>query len=266
MWLYIKRAINDADRAKNAYDEGRTKVAEVSKLFQDHSAMVGEKEAVGRLAAKVERRVYEVERQAKDAEDSLAEKYAALEVANEVVQVVLDDWERTRAREVDLAFRQIIAHYCSSEEFTILLDKEVDLEMADLICHFKRFNPGQKLNLNFTGDFPPLPEEVTEESIEAYEGEDAISAVAKDDDAGVAAWVLPYTLCFLFSSSFRICNFKWHLVPILFQICSIHIFVLVTMLSQFIYLFYYCCQPQVIGGVYYTIEALSRRRVDRSIY
>ena len=45
--------------------------------------------------------------------------------------------------------------------------------MADLLYRFKRYNPGQKLNLNFAADPPPLPEGLTEEMIEDYDGEDA---------------------------------------------------------------------------------------------
>ncbi|CAL8091857.1 unnamed protein product [Prunus armeniaca] len=45
--------------------------------------------------------------------------------------------------------------------------------MVDLIYRFKRYNLGTKLNLNFIADPPPLPEGVTEEMIEEYEGEDA---------------------------------------------------------------------------------------------
>ncbi|BBH09468.1 hypothetical protein Prudu_021973 [Prunus dulcis] len=63
--------------------------------------------------------------------------------------------------------------YRSFGEFTTLLDKEVGSEMADLLYRFKRYNPGQKLNLNFAADPPPLPEGLTEEMIEDYEGEDA---------------------------------------------------------------------------------------------
>ncbi|CAL2270929.1 unnamed protein product [Prunus armeniaca] len=66
--------------------------------------------------------------------------------------------------------------YRSSVEFTALLDKEVGLEMVDLIYCFKRFNPGHKLNLNFVADPPLLPKGVTEEMIEDYEGEDAYPA------------------------------------------------------------------------------------------
>ncbi|CAL8168183.1 unnamed protein product [Prunus armeniaca] len=67
--------------------------------------------------------------------------------------------------------------YRSSEEFTALLDKEVGLKMADLIYRFKCFNPDHKLNLNFVADPSPLPEGVTEEMIEDYEGEDAYPTV-----------------------------------------------------------------------------------------
>ncbi|CAL2230104.1 unnamed protein product [Prunus armeniaca] len=45
--------------------------------------------------------------------------------------------------------------------------------MGNLLYCFKRYNPGQKLNLNFIADPPRLPEGITEEMIEDYEGEDA---------------------------------------------------------------------------------------------
>ncbi|CAL8119566.1 unnamed protein product [Prunus armeniaca] len=45
--------------------------------------------------------------------------------------------------------------------------------MANLLYRFKRYNRGQKLNLNFIADPDSLPEGITEEMIEDYEGEDA---------------------------------------------------------------------------------------------
>ncbi|CAL2266624.1 unnamed protein product [Prunus armeniaca] len=59
--------------------------------------------------------------------------------------------------------------------------------MADLLYRFKRFNPGQKLNLNFVVDPPPLPEGITEEMIEDYEGEDASEDVTAIEGPAVAA-------------------------------------------------------------------------------
>ncbi|CAL8992684.1 unnamed protein product [Prunus brigantina] len=89
--------------------------------------------------------------------------------------------------------------FCQSTEFSILLDKEVGAEMADLLYRFKRYNPGRKLNLNFIADPPPLSDGLTEETIEDYEGEDApeealavegsvpAKATADADDEGAAA-------------------------------------------------------------------------------
>lgn len=71
--------------------------------------------------------------------------------------------------------------------FTILIDQEVGLEMVDLVFRFKRFNPGQKLNLNFAEDFPPLPKGVTKEMVEAYEGEGAPAAEDKTTNAEAPA-------------------------------------------------------------------------------
>lgn len=85
----------------------------------------------------------------------------ALEAA---VRVVLEEIERSRAAEVEAAVRKAVRQYRSS----VLLDKEVGLEIVDLVYRFKHFNPGQKLNLNFDVDPPPLPEGVIEEMIEDY--------------------------------------------------------------------------------------------------
>lgn len=46
MQLFVKRAINAAERAKRAYDDGRLKVAEAGKLLQDHSKLAEDKNAV----------------------------------------------------------------------------------------------------------------------------------------------------------------------------------------------------------------------------
>ncbi|CAL8115899.1 unnamed protein product [Prunus armeniaca] len=65
--------------------------------------------------------------------------------------------------------------------------------MAGLLYRFKRYNAGQKLNLNFIANPPSLPEGMTEEMIEDYEGEDApekahvVEAATEESPAEAAA-------------------------------------------------------------------------------
>ncbi|XP_034197670.1 uncharacterized protein LOC117613133 [Prunus dulcis] len=169
MWLCVKRAISAAERVKKAYDDGRAKVAEAGKALQDHAHLLKEKEAAERQALASGGKVEEMR-------VALAATQAAArdaEAASEAVQVALEESERTKAAEIEAAVRSAIQGYRSSEEFTALLDKEVGSKMADLLYRFKRYNPGKKLNLNFSADPPPLPEGLTEDMIEEYEGEDA---------------------------------------------------------------------------------------------
>ncbi|CAL8174198.1 unnamed protein product [Prunus armeniaca] len=58
--------------------------------------------------------------------------------------------------------------------------------MTDLLYRFKRYNPGKKLNLSFIADPPPLPEGMTEEMIEDYEGEDAPEDAPADAEEATA--------------------------------------------------------------------------------
>ncbi|CAL2237955.1 unnamed protein product [Prunus armeniaca] len=85
--------------------------------------------------------------------------------------------QQVQASEAKLAEMTVVWSLRSQQQrmpkFSILLDKEVGSEMVDLLYRFKRYNPGQKLNLNFIANPPPLPEGMTEEIIEDYEGEDA---------------------------------------------------------------------------------------------
>ncbi|CAL2256552.1 unnamed protein product [Prunus armeniaca] len=183
MWLCVKRAISATERAKKAYEDGCAKVAKLGKALQDHAHLLKEKQAT--------------ERQVKASEAKLAEMRAALdaavtaakdvEAAKEAMQVALEDSERAKAVEIKAAVREVIRGYRSSDKFTALLDNEVGSEMADLLYRFKRFNPGQKLNLSFATDPPPLSEGVTEEMIEDYEGEDAPEDVTAIESPAVAA-------------------------------------------------------------------------------
>lgn len=142
---------------QKAYDNGCPKVAEVDKVLQDHANLLKNKEAL--------------ERQLKALEDKLAEMKGALEASVNAAKEVETTKEGVRVvLEIEVAVREAVSLYQSSEEFTILLDNEVSLEMMDLIYRFKRFNPGQKLNLNFVADPPLLPEGLTKEMIEEYEG------------------------------------------------------------------------------------------------
>ena len=176
MWLCVKRAISAAEKAKRAYDDGRAKVAEAGKAIQAHAQLMKEKEAA-------ERRALASEAMAGEARAELEAVRAALEAAraaardaeavSEAIQDAMQESERTKAAEVEAAVKTAIQGYRSSEEFAALLDGEVGSEMADMLYRFKRYNPGQKLNLNFAADPPPLPEGITEEMIEDYDGEEA---------------------------------------------------------------------------------------------
>ncbi|CAL9017677.1 unnamed protein product [Prunus brigantina] len=139
MWLLVKRALNAAERAKKAYEDGRAK--------KDLRA---------------------AERQVKSYEATFAEMTAALESAKLSAREAL---EAKEAVQVALEIEAAIRGYRRSSEFSVLLDSEVGEEMAGLIYRFKRYNPGKKLNLNFIADPPSLPEGITEEMIDEYEGE-----------------------------------------------------------------------------------------------
>ncbi|CAL9020940.1 unnamed protein product, partial [Prunus brigantina] len=153
MWLCMKWTITTAECTKKAYEGGRVKGAEAGKALQDHAHLLRDKQAA--------------ERQVKASEAKLAKITAALETALVAIKDV----------QVAKGAVQAIRGYRSSEEFTVLLVKEVGSEMADLLYRFKRYNPGRKLNLNFIADPPPLPEGLTEEMIKDYEGEDSLEEV-----------------------------------------------------------------------------------------
>ncbi|CAL8175093.1 unnamed protein product [Prunus armeniaca] len=143
IWLLMKRTISATERAKKAYDDGSAKASE---------AKLAEMRVVLDFAVTM----------AKDAK-----------AAKGAVQAALEESERAKAVEIDAAVREAIRGYRTSEEFTVLLDNEVGSEMADLHYRFKRFNPGQKLNLNFEGGDAP-------EEASAAEGP-AITEGARDE-------------------------------------------------------------------------------------
>ncbi|CAL8090632.1 unnamed protein product [Prunus armeniaca] len=153
MWLCMKRAIN----------------AEAGKVIQDHANLAKDLQAAERQVRVYESKFADLSSALESAQLSAKE---ALE-AKEAVEVALEESERTKASEIEAAVQEAIQKYRYSPDFSTLLDKEVGSEMVDLIYRFKRYNPGTKLNLNFIADPPPLPEGVTEEMIEEYEGEDA---------------------------------------------------------------------------------------------
>ncbi|CAL2239747.1 unnamed protein product [Prunus armeniaca] len=178
--LQASRAINAAEKAKKAYEDGRAKVAEAGKAIQAQANLAKDMQAT--------------ERQVKAYQAKLGELSAALESAQllakeareskKAIQVAFEESERVRASEIEAAVQEAIGRYRRSTEFSTLLDKEVGLEMADLVYRFKRYNPGKKLNLNFIADPPPLPEGITEEMIEEYKGEDATEEVPADPERG----------------------------------------------------------------------------------
>ena len=172
MWLCVKRAISAAERAKRAYDDGRAKVAEAGKALQEHAQLLKEKEAAERQALASEAKA----EQMRAALEAARAASRDAEAVSEAIQDALQESERTKAAEIEAAVQSAVQGYRSSAEFTTLLDKEVGSEMADLLYRFKRYNPGQKLNLNFAADPPPLPEGLTEEMIEDYEGEEVTAA------------------------------------------------------------------------------------------
>ncbi|CAL8164404.1 unnamed protein product [Prunus armeniaca] len=106
--------------------------------------------------------------------------------SKEAIQVAFEESERARASEIKAAVQEAIQGYRQSSEFTTLLDKEVGSKMVDLLYRFKRYNPRNKLNLNFIADPPSLPKGMTEEMIEDYEGEDAPEEAPADADEAAA--------------------------------------------------------------------------------
>ncbi|CAL2271963.1 unnamed protein product [Prunus armeniaca] len=112
---------------------------------------------------------------------------AAVMTAKEAVQAAWEESERAKAAEIEVAVREAIRGYRSPDEFTALLDNEVGSEMANLLYRFKRFNPGQKLNLNFAADPPSLLEGIREEMIDDYEGEDAPEVATASEVRGEAS-------------------------------------------------------------------------------
>ncbi|CAL8167553.1 unnamed protein product [Prunus armeniaca] len=147
MWLGMKRAINVAAHIQKKYEDSRDKIVEAGKLIQDADRHA--KENAARIA-ELSSKLVEAER-------------AAVEAAKEAVL-------RSRATEVEEVKKKAVVEYRSSEAFTMLLDKE-------------RFNTDKKLNLNFLQGPPPLPRRVTEETVEAYFGEDVDANSSSGSDS-----------------------------------------------------------------------------------
>lgn len=120
-------------------------------MLQDQANLIKDKEAVKWQVKVADEKLVEIKRNLELAMQIAREA----EAAKEVVQVALEETKRSKAAEVEGAVKEAVRQYQSSEEFIVLLEKEVGLEMVDLIYCFKRFSPGQKLNLNFAAYFPP---------------------------------------------------------------------------------------------------------------
>ncbi|KAL6292538.1 hypothetical protein ACE6H2_000680 [Prunus campanulata] len=169
MWLYAKRAVNAAERHQKRFKECRSKVADGEKLVQE----------AGRLAEQNAAKIAELSSKVAATELELL----AAQEAKAAVEVALDAAERSHGGEVEEAKVKAVADYRMSEEFTLLVDKEVMEQCDDFVYRFKRYNADKRLNLNFLRDPPPLPEGVTEEMVEAYKGEDAEPTEADDTES-----------------------------------------------------------------------------------
>ncbi|CAL9030992.1 unnamed protein product, partial [Prunus brigantina] len=60
MWLCMRRAINAAERAKKAYEDGRSKVADAGKVLQEHANLLKDKAALERQLAATEDKLDEL--------------------------------------------------------------------------------------------------------------------------------------------------------------------------------------------------------------
>ncbi|KAL6288102.1 hypothetical protein ACE6H2_012492 [Prunus campanulata] len=169
IWLCAKRAVNAAERHQKRFEECRSKVADGEKLVQE----------AGRLAEQNAAKIAELSSKVAATELELL----AAQEAKVAVEVALDAAERSHGREVEEAKVKAVADYRMSEEFTLLVDKEVMEQCDDFVYRFKWYNADKRLNLNFLRDPPPLPEGVTEEMVEAYKGEDAEPAEADDTES-----------------------------------------------------------------------------------
>ncbi|XP_021803323.1 eukaryotic translation initiation factor 5B-like, partial [Prunus avium] len=169
IWLCAKRAVNAAEWYQKKFEEGRSKIADAGKLIQEADRRAEEN------AAKI------VELASKLAATEL--ELIATQEAKAAVDVAMDAAERSHAKEVEEAKAKAVADYRASEEFTLLVDKEVMEQCDDFVYRFKRYNADKKLNLNFLWDSPLLPEGVTEEMVEAYKGEDADPEEADDTES-----------------------------------------------------------------------------------
>ncbi|KAL6289168.1 hypothetical protein ACE6H2_006678 [Prunus campanulata] len=154
IWLCVKRAVNAAERYQKKFEEGRSKIADAGKLIQEADRHAEENAAkIAKLSSKLASTELEM---------------AAAQEAKAAVEVALDVAERSHAKEVE--YTLLVAEYRRTEEFTLLVDKEVMEQCDDLVYRLKRYNVDKKLNLNFLWDPPPLSEGVTEEAVEAYKG------------------------------------------------------------------------------------------------
>ena len=170
MWLGMKRAVNAAERAQKRFEDGRAKIAEAGKMLQDADRHAAENAA---KIAELSSKLAEAEKAAVDAEEARAGAEAERDAAL-----------RSQSAVVEEAKKKAVEEYRTSEEFAKFLDKEVLVQCEDLIYRFKRFNADKKLNLNFLREPPPLPEEMTEDMVEAYQGEDAETDSSSGSESG----------------------------------------------------------------------------------
>ncbi|KAI5343605.1 hypothetical protein L3X38_011481 [Prunus dulcis] len=113
----------------------RLRIAEAGKAIQDADCLSEENAAKN---AELSSKLAEAERAVVCNEKARA----TAEVAKDVVI-------RSHAAEVEVAETEAVAKYRSSDEFTLLLDKEVMDQYVDLGYWFKRYNADKKVNLNF---------------------------------------------------------------------------------------------------------------------
>ncbi|BBG99119.1 hypothetical protein Prudu_008709, partial [Prunus dulcis] len=185
MWLSVKRAISAAERAKRAYDDGRAKVAEAGKAIQDHAQLLKEKEAAERRAFASEAAVAEM-RAALDA------MRADLEVGGR--QPVMPKPFRRRFRTPCRSLsgprprRSRLPFRRQSRDTDLprsLLPAGWGSRLRDggYVVPIQTVQPWPEAQPQFCCRSPPLPEGITEEMVEEYEGEDAAEAPGTADAA-----------------------------------------------------------------------------------
>lgn len=143
MYLCMKRTLNLANLCKKRYKDSRSKIAEAGKAIQDATQLAEENATkITELNAKLA----EGEKKAIEAEEA---RVVVEAVATEAMQVHVTELVRAKTRDV--------ANFRSLDEFIMLVDKEVMDWCEYFMYQVKRYNAGQKLNLNFLLDQSSLP-------------------------------------------------------------------------------------------------------------